>query len=480
MESTTIPREIPTLDQASIAELFERQKVKALQLALTGCRERKAKLKKLMDWMDAHQEEIQQEIYKDFRKSPTEFYISEHLVVRGEIKYTMNHLRRWMRRKKVSTPIVYLGTQSYIHYEPKGVCLIISPWNYPFSLAIKPLISCIAAGNTAILKPSEMTPYASGLIKQMIEEIFEPDEVTVVEGGVDISQRLLSLPFDHIFFTGSPRVGKIVMEAASKHLTSVTLELGGKSPCIIDPSANIRQSAERIAWGKWLNNGQTCIAPDYLLVHESVKDSLIDEIEKAVNKMYNPEGAGFDQSQDYDRMVNEKHFHRLRDLMDQTLREGGHLAFGGEVDISQNYIAPTVIFNVSKDMGIMEEEIFGPILPVITYRDQEEVLEVIHHLPKPLAMYIFAKDRTFKDFFLNRTSAGGTVINETLIHFGHHALPFGGVNNSGIGKSGGKYGFIEFSNQRGVIEQRWGTIKPFYPPYTDRVKKLVKLVERFF
>jgi len=472
----TQKRQIQEIEKGEIQALFEAQQHAAPYIGQSGYRERKAKLKLIQDWLENNLDRLQYIIEKDYRKSPTEFLVSEAFIVQQELKYTIKQLKSWIKPHRVGTPLVMLGTRSHYFHEPKGVCLIISPWNYPFSLTIKPLISCIAAGNTAIVKPSELTPHASGIIKEMVTELFEPEEVTVVEGGVEVSQHLLALPFNHIFFTGSTEVGKIVMEAAAKHLASVTLELGGKSPTIVDASANIRLAGERIAWGKWLNNGQTCIAPDYVLAHQAIADDLVTAIEQATQKMYDPDRKGIQQSPDYDRIVNEKHFYRLQGLLNQAKQAGATVAMGGTTDVEERFIAPTVLMGVDTEMDIMQEEIFGPILPIITYEDQEEALNIIRQLPKPLALYLFTKDPKIRAYFLRNSSAGGTVINETLIHYGQPALPFGGVNHSGFGKSGGKFGFAEFSNLRGVMTQRYGTIKPFYPPYTDRVKKLISWV----
>jgi aldehyde dehydrogenase (NAD+) len=310
----------------------------------------------------------------------------------------------------------------------------------------------------------------------MIKELFKPNEVALFEGDAEVSKALLSLPFNHIFFTGSPRVGKIVMGAAAKNLTSVTLELGGKSPTIVDKTANVFTAGEKIAWGKLVNNGQTCIAPDYVLVEKSVKEKLVVALEKATNKMFNPSGKGIEQSPDYDRIVNLQHFHRLKYLLEDAVEKGAKIEFGGQLNEKMRFVAPTVISNVTDEMDIMHEEIFGPILPILTYENKEEVLHIIRQRPKPLSLYIFTQSSKTKEYFLSKTTAGTTVVNDCLIQFAHNNLPFGGVNNSGIGKSGGEFGFKEFSNARAVVEQKIGTAKPLYPPYTDSVKKMTDLL----
>ncbi|RMG20326.1 MAG: aldehyde dehydrogenase family protein [Bacteroidetes bacterium] len=463
------------VNPAEIQRIFELQRQHAPALVHTTAKERKAKIKKILDYTLGHLSAIEQAMYDDFQKPAPEVIVGEIIGVKTEAKYAMRKLGRWMRPHKVGTPLSLIGTSSYIRYEPKGNCLIISPWNYPYNLAIKPLIACIAAGNTAILKPSEMTPHTSGLIKQMIAELFPEEEVAVFEGDYRVAQNLLALPFNHVFFTGSPQVGKIVMEAAAKHLASVTLELGGKSPAIVDETANIRDIAPRLAWGKWLNNGQTCIAPDYVLVHESKEDELLQALTNTLDHMYQaPEGI--ENSDSYCRIVNERHFGRLKGILDDALAKGAQLVYGGQTDASEQFIAPTVLTGVTDDMRIMQEEIFGPLLPVIPYRDNNEVLSAINQREKPLALYVASRKKKNVNFFLTHTTSGDAVVNDYLIHYSHPALPFGGVNNSGIGKSGGFHGFREFSNERGVLVQKFGSLKPIFPPYTEKVNKIVRFL----
>ncbi|HLK97594.1 MAG TPA: aldehyde dehydrogenase family protein, partial [Hymenobacter sp.] len=346
----------------------------------------------------------------------------------------------------------------------------------PFSLMVKPLVSAIAAGNVSILKPSEMAPHTAQFLSRMVNELFPAEEVAVFEGDASVAQALLELPFNHIFFTGSPAVGKIVMAAAAKHLASVTLELGGKSPSIVDETADLKTAAEQIAWGKYLNNGQTCIAPDYVLVHSSVKEPFLTEFRQAVKRMYNAEGQGIESSDSYARMVNNRHFQRVRSLLNDAVQQGATVTMGGTMNTDQNFIEPTVVENVTDDMRIMQEEIFGPVLPVVTFSKPDEALAVINGKEKPLALYIHSRSRRNIDYLMERTSAGDTIINDVMLQFGNVELPFGGVNNSGIGKSNGFFSFQELSNQRGVMERRFGTMKFLYPPYTNRVKKLINFV----
>jgi aldehyde dehydrogenase (NAD+) len=465
--------------EEEIAQVFGKQRAFAPSLVQTTAKERIQKLRRILDYVHAHTDEIQAALAADFKKHPSETLIGEVLGVVGETKHLIGQLKSWMKPWKVPTPLNMIGTSAQVRYEPKGVCLIISPWNYPFNLSVKPLVQAIAAGNTAILKPSENTPHTASLLKKMMTELFEEQEVAVFEGDVEVSQRLLEQPFDHIFFTGSPHVGKYVMRAASQHLTSVTLELGGKSPCIVDETAAVAKAAEQIAWGKFLNNGQTCIAPDYLLVHQSQEKALVEGLKNSCETMYNPAGKGIENSPDYCRIVNRRHFLRIKGLLDDAVEKGAKVVYGGQLNEDDNFISPTILTSVDNSMKIMQEEIFGPLLPVQTFQDNEEVIREIAGREKPLALYINSKKEKNIRFFLENTTAGGTVINDSVIHYGHTELPFGGVNNSGIGKSGGIWGFTEFSNQRAVLRQRFGTFKMIYPPYTPTVQKLISFLVKY-
>lgn len=467
---------INTQIEQEIISIFEAQKANRQSLANTNARERKAKLQKILDWTLSHETEIGDALFNDFKKNPAETNLGEIFGVVGEIKHLMKHLNSWMKPQSVATPLNMIGTSAHVRFEPKGVCLVISPWNYPFNLSIKPLVQAIAAGNTVILKPSELTPHTSTLLKEMLSELFDANEIYVVEGDATVSQILLNQPFNHIFFTGSPNVGKIVMAAAAKNLTSVTLELGGKSPCIVDETANIKKSAEKIAWGKFINNGQTCIAPDYVLVHKSVENEFAEEMRNAIKSMY---GEDAKVSNDYCRIVNNRHFNRLNGLLEESIDKGAYVEVGGQTDSSENYISPTILRNVNDSMKIMNEEIFGPILPILSYTTNSEAIAHIKNREKPLAMYINSKKESNIKYFMDNSSAGGTVINDCVIHYGHTEIPFGGVNNSGIGKSGGVWGFTEFSNQRAVMRQKFGTFKMIYPPYTPKVAKLIQFFVKY-
>ncbi len=440
------------------------------------------RLKRLRDWIHANRSSLHKAMYDDFQKHPTEVDGTELFHVLSEIKNAVANLEKWTAPKKIDAPITMLGTRSFIQYEPRGVCLILSPWNYPFSLCVGPLVAALAAGNAVVLKPSELTPHVSAIIKQMTKDVFEPSVVSVFEGGPEVSQQLLKLPFDHIFFTGSPTVGKLVMKAAAENLTSITLELGGKSPAIITDSAYVREAARRTAVAKFVNNGQTCIAPDYVLVDEKIASLFIKEVIEQTKKLFTENGESFQTSAHYCRIVNDKHFTRLTTLLNDALSQGAILEFGGEVDESTRFIHPTIISRPPRSSGVMREEIFGPILPVVTYSKIEEAIEFINEKPKPLALYIYTQNKNVQEKILNETSSGGVCINDSAIHFLHSNLPFGGVNNSGIGKSHGYHGFLAFSNEKPVMKQRRGftSVQAFYPPYTNASKKMMDWFLKLF
>ena len=473
----TVPQETDL--QSRVQDAFETQRRYAPNMALTTAAERIERIRRIRDWIVAHEADIQRVMYDDFRKPSAEVMLGELMALTAEIKHTIKHLKRWMRPQRLPTPLALIGTKSHLLHEPKGNVLIISPWNYPFVLAIRPLVSAIAAGNVAIIKPSELTPHTSGLISRMIAELFRAEEVTVFEGDADVSTALLTLPFNHIFFTGSPAVGKIVMAAAAKHLTSVTLELGGKSPAIVDESADVKQAAGQLAWGKFLNNGQTCIAPDYVLVHESVKQPFIQALREQITTMYRPDNKPVETSDSYARIVNNRHFERINALLTDALDKGATVTLGGTTNPDQNFMEPTVLEGVTDGMQVMQDEIFGPVLPVLTYSNLDDALRTVNSREKPLALYIHSRNRKTTQYILDRTSAGDTVVNDTLLQFGNVELPFGGVNNSGLGKSNGFFSFQEFSNQRGVMRRDFGTMKFIYPPYTDKVKKLIGWVVKY-
>ena len=465
-----------TIDQYE--ELFARQREKSLELRTAAVARRKQNLNKLLAWIYNHRQDIQEALYQDLRKPVVEVDVSELQPVTTEIKHALANLHRWARAKKVAPTLLMLGTKASIQYEPKGTTLIIAPWNFPFNLTMAPLVSALAAGNTAILKPSERTPHTSALIKQLVAEIFDPAEVAVVLGAVAETQALLKLPFDHIFFTGSPQVGKIVMAAAAQNLTSVTLELGGKSPAIVDDTADVNDAAKKLTWGKFLNCGQTCIAPDYILVHESKLEALQQALRDNAEEYYNEQKNGIDNSADYSRIVDGRHLQELKDIFDDAVAKGAEVTMGGEISEEDNYFAPTILTRVGLDTKVLQKEIFGPILPIISYANLDEAIAIINAKPKPLALYVFSRSRKNISKVMRATSSGGFNINDNVLQFSHLNLPFGGVNNSGIGKSHGYYGFLAFSNEKPILQQRIGLtgISFFYPPYNKWVKKLVEFV----
>lgn len=466
-------------ERKEIARIFDLQKGNQQKISESTAKERKQKLDRIFQATLKYRTELQEALYKDYKKHPSEVDITEIYAITSDIKHTKSHLSKWMRPKKVSTPLSQLGSSSYIHYEPKGVVLIISPWNFPFNLTFGPLVSAVAAGNCVMIKPSENTPHASALMKKMIIELFDESEVALIEGDVSVATELLKLPFNHIFFTGAPEIGKVVMKAAAENLASVTLELGGKSPTIVDQTANLKIAAQRIAFGKWLNNGQMCIAPDYVLVHESVANTFMELIKTTVKTFYSEDASSSDS---YNRLVNHRHFQRLEGYFRDAISKGATVAYGGKTDGRQDYFEPTIMTNIPDNAEIWDKEIFGPILPFYTYSDLTEAIDKINSKEKPLALYIYSNDNKSVNQIINNTRAGATCVNHSAIHFNNNNLPFGGVNNSGIGKGHGFFGFEAFSNPRAILKQ-WAPISgldSMAPPYTSSKQKLIDLTIKWF
>lgn len=413
-------------------------------------------LKMLKSTIQKQEDAIYTALYKDLRKSREEAYLTEISIVLNEIDFHIRNLRRWGKPQRVSSPLALFPSSSKIMYDPLGVVLIIAPWNYPFQLLFNPLIGAISAGCCAVLKPSPYAPETEKIMSEIIQNSFSPDYIQIVCGGIDVSNALLKQRFDLIFFTGSPFVGKVIMKAAAEHLTPVVLELGGKSPCIVDSDCNIAITAKRIVWGKFINAGQTCIAPDYLLVHHSLKEKLIEKIKEYIHQFF---GENPQKSEFFGRIVHERAFDRLAAYLEQ-----GSIRFGGVTNKEDKYISPTLIDEVSPDSLCMQEEIFGPILPILTFKDIREVTEYIKKNEKPLALYFFGKQNA--DKILHETSSGGACINDTLMHIVNHNLPFGGVGNSGIGKYHGKLSFMVFSNAKGIVKTPTQIDLPLkYAPY---------------
>ena len=425
-------------------------------------------LKRLKQAILDNQTAILEAVNADLNKPEFEAYATEIGVVR-EIDYAIKHLKSWVKPKKVSTSIEQFPSSACIYPEPLGVVLIISPWNYPFQLMISPLVGAIAAGNCAILKPSELAANTSRIVTQITKKTFDPAYITSIEGGVETSQELLAEKFDHIFFTGGTKIGQLVMEAAAKHLTPVTLELGGKSPCIVDSNVHIEHAAKRIAWGKFINAGQTCIAPDYLLVDRTVKNDLLMSIKQCIQEFYGDDPA---KSPDYGRIINQRHFERLASFLNE-----GQPYIGGQTNPEERYIAPTIIDGVDWDTPVMQEEIFGPILPVLEYSDLSDAIAKINARPKPLALYLFSKDQQKQERVLQETSSGGVCINDTVMQVGVSELPFGGVGSSGIGSYHGKASFDTFSHQKSVLKRSFLLDLDWrYAPYQGKLKLIKRII----
>ena len=412
---------------------------------------------------------IFESLKKDLNKSNFESYLTEISILKSEIKLIKAKLKNWSKPKRIKSTLANFPSKDYIFQEPYGISLIISPWNYPFQLALLPLISSISAGNTVVLKPSEHSPYTSKLIEEIILDIFPEDYVKVVLGDSEIATKLLELRWDYIFFTGSVRVGKIVAKAASKFLTPLTLELGGKNPCIVDKNTDIKLTAKRLVWGKFVNAGQTCIAPDYLIVEKSIKNSLVKQLIVEIERAY---GKDQEKSDDYPRIINEKKLKNLASLI-----ENQEILYGGHYDLKNKYFSPTIINNPAVNSSIMSEEIFGPILPVLEYEKIEDIFKLIYRFEKPLALYVFTKNSKFSDEIINKVSFGGGVINDTMIQFGNHRLPFGGVGESGMGSYHGESGYKRFSHQKPIIKKAsWLDIPTRYAPYSGKLSSLKKLL----
>ncbi|EOR32255.1 aldehyde dehydrogenase, partial [Staphylococcus aureus] len=426
---------------------------------------RKEQLKKLSKAIKSYESDILEALYTDLGKNKVEAYATEIGITLKSIKNARKELKNWTKTKNVDTPLYLFPTKSYIKKEPYGTVLIIAPFNYPFQLVFEPLIGAIAAGNTAIIKPSELTPNVARVIKRLINETFDANYIEVIEGGIEETQTLIHLPFDYVFFTGSENVGKIVYQAASENLVPVTLEMGGKSPVIVDETANIKVASERICFGKFTNAGQTCVAPDYILVHESVKDDLITALSKTLREFY---GQNIQQSPDYGRIVNLKHYHRLTSLLNSAQM---NIVFGGHSDEDERYIEPTLLDHVTNDSAIMQEEIFGPILPILTYQSLDEAIAFIHQRPKPLSLYLFSEDENATQRVINELSFGGGAINDTLMHLANPKLPFGGVGASGMGRYHGKYSFDTFTHEKSYIFKSTRLESGVHlPPYKGKFK----------
>jgi len=437
---------------------------------ITNLNFRKEVLIKLLDAVIVHENEIIQALYDDFKKPAFEAVLTETSYVIIELKDTIKNVKNWAAPKRVLPSILNFPSTDYIYKEPYGKVLIIAPWNYPFQLALCPLISAVAAGNQVVVKPSELTPKTSEIIAKIISKIFHKNHVEVIEGGVEVSQQLLAKRWDYIFFTGSVAVGKIVAKAAAENLTPVTLELGGKNPCIIDETANLKLAAKRIVWGKFVNAGQTCIAPDYILIQKDMKSHFIDYLKEEITKAY---GENPNESSDFARIVNLKNWQRLVTMIDSK-----KVIFGGQSDSATCYIAPTLIEENSVETEVMKDEIFGPLLPILVYENEMEIEAIISKYEKPLALYVFTENKSFSKNIIKKYSFGGGCINDTMIQFANKRLPFGGVGHSGIGAYHGSLGFDTFSHKKSIVKKaNWLDVQLRYAPYKDKLPSIKKMLK---
>jgi aldehyde dehydrogenase (NAD+) len=431
---------------------------------------RKETLKRLLCSIEENENRIIEALYKDFKKPEFEAVLTETNYVIADLKNTIKNLKCWAKPKRVLPSILNFPSSDFIYSEPYGKVLVISPWNYPFQLALCPLIAAVAAGNSVVLKPSELTPNTSSIIAEIISKVFSKNHVEVIEGGVEVSQNLLTQKWDYIFFTGSVAVGKIVAKAAAEYMTPVTLELGGKNPCVIDETANIKLAAKRIVWGKFINAGQTCIAPDYLLVQKKVKLELVDYLKQEIINAYsdNPE-----LSPDYTRIVNTRNWDRLKSLI-----EPKKILFGGQNNSEDCYLAPTLIDETSFVSPVMKEEIFGPILPILSYENESELDAIITKYEKPLSLYVFTTKNNFAEKIIQKFSFGGGCINDTVIHFSNNRLPFGGVGHSGMGAYHGKMSFDTFSHKKAIVKKaNWLDLPLRYAPYKGKLTLIRKILK---
>ena len=452
------------------AKIIEKQRAFFATGATLPGRFRREQLLRLQEALKTYEEKLLEALRQDLGKSSFEGYETELGILYEEIHFSLKRLKKWMKPERVRTPLLHFPSHSKIYSEPLGVVLIMSPWNYPLQLTIAPLIGAIAAGNCAVVKPSRYSPATSAVMEQMLREFFDEDYISVFQGGSQMNTELLEQRYDLIFFTGSPSVGRVVMEAASKNLTPVVLELGGKSPCIVDETANISLAARRIAWGKLINAGQTCVAPDYALVHSQVYDRFLEEYQKAAHQFY---GKTPLENVEYCKIINEKHFNRLSGLL-----ESGEIFFGGKTDARAQKIEPTLLTEVTWESPVMQEEIFGPILPVIKFTSFMEICRRIQERPKPLACYLFTRSAQREQIVLQEVPFGGGCINDTIVHLTNPHMHFGGVGESGMGAYHGKTGFDTFSHRKSVLKKSNVIDVPFrYAPYRNRLSMLKKLMK---
>jgi aldehyde dehydrogenase (NAD+) len=465
--------------RAEVRRLFDAQVANRWAVAASTAAQRIERLSRLREAVRSHRLDLVEALRADFGKQPVETELTEYLPVIEELSTAIRELPRWMRPRRVGTPLSLFGTRSEVRPEAKGVVLVLSPWNYPFNLAMVPLVAALAAGNTVMLRPSEKTPHTSRLIHGLLAKVFPENEVAVLEGEVVVAEALLELPFDQILYTGGARVGRLVMAAAARHLTPVTLELGGKCPAVVDETADLELAAERITWSKFINAGQTCLAPDYVLVQETVAPRLEAALKAAVERLYGADEAGRLQNPDLACLIDSASTARLERALAETLGRGARLVVGGRSDVAARRMSPTVLADVPADSAIMAGEIFGPVLPLLRYRELGEAVAAIQARPKPLGLYLFSRSKAKVEQLLLGTSAGGTCINNALLHFANPNLPFGGVGESGMGSYHGRWGFDSMSHFRAVLRQvTWSGTSLLYPPFTPKVAGFLSILRR--
>jgi aldehyde dehydrogenase (NAD+) len=465
--------------EAETRAVFEAQAATALALRESTAVQRCDKLRRLSRAVLARRDRWHEAFRADLGKPAAEVELTELLPVLDEAGHAIRHLKRWMRPQRVGPTLTTLGTRARVQVQPRGRCLIIGPWNYPLNTTLGPLVSAVAAGNAVILKPSEFTPQVNTLVAEVVAEVFPADEVALVAGAVATSERLLALPFDHVFFTGSPAVGKLVMAAASRQLTSVTLELGGKSPVVVDADADVEKAVRMLAWGKLANAGQSCVAPDHVWVHRGVQSRFVDAWRRIVAERYGSDAQAVAASPHFGRLVSERHAQRVAALIDDALARGAVCLDGGAYEVAQRYVAPTLLGEVPDDARIETEEIFGPVLPMRSFKSLDEVIGRINAAPKPLALYVFGRDRERIARLAKRTSSGSLGVNLCMQQYAHAGLPFGGVNRSGMGNAHGWHGFRAFSHERACLSDgALNGLRLFFPPYTPRTLRLARLLVR--
>jgi len=467
------------VDAAQLEALFTSQRRRAQALRTSTSGERRERIRRLAAAVRRRAPMLREALHADLAKPAPESDLTELFPVLQEARYCARRVKRWMRPRRVLPTAAMLGTTARVRSEPLGASLVLSPWNYPVNLSLVPVLDAFAAGCPAVLKPSEYTPATSAALRELATETFPAEDFAVVEGGVETAKALLALPFAHFFYTGSGRVGREVMRAAAAHLSAVTLELGGKSPTIVDRSADLDRAARALVWAAFANAGQTCITPDHIYVHRDVADAFRSKVLAEAERVWGADAPARRSNPDYCRIVSERHAERLTALLADVRERGATVLCGGASDAAARYVEPTIVWDPPPDSRLMQEEVFGPILPLLPYDDLDAVIGAINERPRPLALYIYARDRAVTRDVIERTSSGGVVVNHSMVHFLHERLPFGGVGESGLGSYHGAYGFRAFSHERAVLVDRWSPSRFMMPPYTALPRRAISLLMRF-